>query len=252
METPAVDIPGLRRRCSQCTLQQLCLAGGMSAHDLTRLDDIVRRRRPLDAGAHLFRMGEALGSVFIPRSGAIKTVTYSENGDEHIMGFHFPGELLGLDALASGQHRCDAVALATTVVCEVPFDQLGHIATQIPGLHQQLMRIIGISFDRDHDHREILVRRQANERIALFLHGISERFRGVGCDGLHIRLPMSRLDIANYLGLALETVSRGFTRLEEDGYIRVHGRQIAINDAGALARLAHGMANPSSPRARHS
>lgn len=248
-----VDIPGLRRSCANCSLQQLCLAGGgMSHDDMGRLDDIIRNRRPLAGGAHLFRMGDAMGSVFVTRDGAVKTVTYSENGDEQVVGFHLPGELIGLDALASGAHRCDAVALTSTSVCEIPFDQLGGIAAQIPGLQTQLMRVIGMSFDRDQDHKEILVRRQANERIALFLHGLSERLKGIGRDELRIRLPMSRIDIANYLGLALETVSRGFTRLEEEGLISVHGRQVEILQAELLTRLAHGMAEEPAARRRNS
>ncbi|WP_158601707.1 helix-turn-helix domain-containing protein [Solilutibacter pythonis] len=221
----------------------------MSHVDMERLDEIIRSRRPLAAGVHLFRMGDTMGSVFITRDGAVKTVTYSESGDEQVVGFHLPGELIGLDALSSGQHRCDAIALTAASLCEIPFDQLGGIAAQIPGLQQQLMRVIGMSLDRDQDHKEILVRRQANERIALFLHGLSERLKAIGRDELRLRLPMSRIDIANYLGLALETVSRGFSRLEEDGFISVHGRQVEILDTGALTRLAHGVAEaPPLPR----
>ena len=236
-----VDLPGLRRSCAQCSLQQLCLAGGMTRDDLVRLDDIIRVRRPLAAGAHLFRMGDAMGSVFVTRDGAVKTVTFSENGDEQIVGFHLPGELIGLDALANGQHRCDAVALTETSLCEIPFAQLGQIAAKIPGLQHQLLRVIGMSVGRDQDHKEILVRRQANERIALFLHGLSERMRAIGRDAARMRLPMSRIDIANYLGLALETVSRGFTRLQEDSLIGVEGRWVEVLDADALCRLAHGL-----------
>lgn len=213
----------------------------MSDADLGRLDDIIRSRRPLPGGSHLFRMGDPMTSVFVTRDGAVKTVTYSENGDEQVVGFHLPGELIGLDALASGQHRCDAVALTSASICEIPFDRLGNIASQIPGLQTQLMRVIGMNFDRDQDHKEILVRRQANERIALFLHGLSERLKAIGREELRIRLPMSRMDIANYLGLALETVSRGFTRLEEEQLIKVRGRQVELLNPEALARLAHGM-----------
>ena len=247
-----VDLPGLRRSCAQCSLQQLCLAGGMTRDDLVRLDNIIRVRRPLASGAHLFRMGDGMGSVFVTRDGAVKTVTFSENGDEQIVGFHLPGELIGLDALANGQHRCDAVALTETSLCEIPFAQLGEIAAKIPGLQHQLMRVIGMSVGRDQDHKEILVRRQANERIALFLHGLSERLRAIGRDPVRIRLPMSRIDIANYLGLALETVSRGFTRLQEEGLIDVHGRQVTVLDAATLTRLAHGMAQDeaAAPRRR--
>ena len=245
-----LDLPGLRRSCAQCSLQQLCLADGMTQADLIKLDDIIRQRRPLASGARLFRMGEAMGSVFVTRDGAVKTVTFGENGDEQIIGFHLPGELIGLDALADGKHRCEAVALTQTSLCEIPFGQLGEIAAKIPGLHQQLMRVIGMSVGRDQDHKEILVRRQANERIGLFLHGLSERYKGIGRDAIRLQLPMSRIDIANYLGLALETVSRGFTRLQDDGLIEVHGRRVELIDPATLARLAHGLAEEAPARRR--
>lgn len=247
MDPVYLDVPGLRRSCGQCSLQQLCLAGGMTHEDLARLDEIIRQRRPLAAGTRLFRMGEAMGSVFVTRDGAVKTVTFGENGDEQIIGFHLPGELIGLDALADGKHRCEAVALTSTTLCEVPFARLGEVAAQIPGLQQQLLRVIGMSVGRDQDHKEILVRRQANERIALFLHGLSERYRVIGHDPLRLHLPMSRIDIANYLGLALETVSRGFTRLQEDGLIDVHGRQVTLIEPIGLTHLAHGLAEPPKP-----
>jgi CRP/FNR family transcriptional regulator len=93
------------------------------------------------------------------------------------------------------------------------------IAAEVPTLQQQLLRIIGQCVDRDHDHMELLAKRQANERIALFLHGLGERLRHVGLSPTDIRLPMSREDIASFLGLALETVSRGFGRLQDDGVI---------------------------------
>lgn len=245
-----VDLPGLRRSCAQCSLQQLCLAGGMSHQDLERLDDIIRQRRPLQGGARLFRMGQDMDAVFVTRDGAVKTVTFGENGDEQIIGFHLPGELIGLDALADGRHRCEAVALTQTSLCEIPFARLGEVAARIPGLQQQLMRVIGMSVGRDQDHKEILVRRQANERIALFLHGLSERYKAIGRDPLRLQLPMSRIDIANYLGLALETVSRGFTRLQDDGLIEVHGRQVELVETAALARLAHGLLDAPLPRRR--
>ena len=132
---------------------------------------------------------------------------------------------------------------------EVPFDQLAMVAAQLPSLQQQLLRVIGQSVGRDQDHLGILVRRQAGERIALFLHGLSERYRNIGQSGSQFKLPMSREDIAHYLGLALETVSRGFTKLQEDGVIEVVGRRIDIRDAAELARLAHN-AEHEEPRRR--
>lgn len=238
--TPVIDLATLRRGCAQCSLRQLCLPAGIGASDLQQLDDIVRRRRPVTRGELLFRAGDRLNAVYVARDGAFKTVSNSEDGDTQVVGFHLAGELIGLDALGEGVHRCDAVALTAANVCEVPFEQLTLVAAQVPGLQQQLMRVIGQSVSRDHDHLQMLARRQANERIALFLLGLCERLRNIGESGTQFRLPMSREDIAYFLGLALETVSRGFTRLQDDGVIAVAGRQVEILDEREMRRLAHG------------
>jgi len=234
-----IDLAQIRRGCAHCSLQQLCLPAGIAPAELKRLDEIVRRRRPLAAGERLFRPGDPLSAVYVARDGAFKTVSLSEEGEEQVLGFHLPGELIGLDALGAGEHRCEAVALTTANVCEVPFEQLASVAAQLPSLQQQLLRVIGQSMGRDQDHVGMLVRRQAGERIALFLHGLSERFRHLGQSAHQFKLPMSREDIARYLGLALETVSRGFGRLQDDGVIAVAGRRVEILDPAGLKRLAH-------------
>ena len=248
-DTAVLDLNRLRRGCAQCSLQQLCLPAGIAASELQRLDDIVRRRRPVQQGERLFRQGDPLTSIYVARDGAFKTISISEEGEEQVVGFHLPGELIGLDALGADAHRCEAVALTIANVCEVPFDQLETVAAQVPGLQHQLLRVIGQSVARDQDHVGMLVRRQANERIALFLHGLSERFRNIGNTSDHFKLPMSREDIARYLGLALETVSRGFTKLQDDGVIAVVGRRVEITNVAELNRLAHG-AESSEPRRR--
>jgi CRP/FNR family transcriptional regulator len=252
MNVPVIDLAQLRRGCAQCSLQQLCLPAGIGQEGLRRLDEIVRRKRPVAAGERLFRPGDPLTSVYVARDGAFKTVSISEDGEEQVLGFHLPGELIGLDALGRGEHRAEAIALGTANVCEVPYDELASVAMQLPMLQKQLLRVIGQSVGRDQDHMGMLVRRQASERIALFLHGLGERLRNIGESGSHFRLPMSREDIARFLGLALETVSRGFTRLQEDGVISVTGRRIEIVDQAELDRLAHGAdgGGPAARRAR--
>ncbi|MEO6264298.1 MAG: fumarate/nitrate reduction transcriptional regulator Fnr [Luteimonas sp.] len=246
MATPSViDLAQLRRGCSQCSLQQLCLPAGIDSSELARLDEIVKRRRPVERGERLFRLGDPMRAVYIARDGAFKTICVSEEGEEQVIGFHLPGELIGLDALGSGAHRCEAVALNTANVCEVPFEELASVAAQLPSLQQQLLRVIGQSVGRDHDHMEMLGRRQANERIALFLHGLGERLRHIGQSGTDFRLPMSREDIARFLGLAPETVSRGFTRLQEDGVIAVTGRRVEVLDVAELDHVAHGIEAPT-------
>ena len=175
---------------------------------------------------------------YLVREGALKTVTLARDGEEQVLAFHLPGEMVGLDAMATGRHRCDAVALGETEVCELSFPALQARAAQRPVLQAQLYRAIGLGVNRDQEHVEMLIRRQASDRIALFLHGIAERTRPIGEAATQLTLPMSREDIARFLGLALETVSRGFTRLQDDGVIGVAGRHIDIRAPRELQRLA--------------
>jgi CRP/FNR family transcriptional regulator, anaerobic regulatory protein len=242
-DTSVLDLIQLRRGCTYCSVRQLCLPGGIGAEELQRLDQIVQRRRTIARGERLFHLGDPLTAVYVARDGAFKSVSVSEDGEEQVLGFHLPGEL-------TGEHRCEGVALTAANVCEVPYDQLSAVAAQIPNLQQQLFRVIGQSVDRDQDHLGILVRRQANERIALFLHSLGERYRSVGQSDRQIHLPMSREDIARFLGLALETVSRGFTRLQDDGVIAVTGRRVEIVNVAELSRLAHGVESAGGGKQR--
>ena len=240
-QTNAISIEALKDTCSKCSLQQLCLPAGISESDINRLDKIVRRRRTIPRDGRLFHINEPLHAIYVARKGAFKTVNVSEDGTEQIQGFHLPGELIGLDALGTSEHRCEAIALAPSDVCEVPYDVLAETAMQIPGLQKQLLRIIGYSMDRDQDHSRMLTKKQASERVALFIHSIAHRYQNFGHSDDSFKLVMSREDIANHLGLAFETVSRSFSRLQEDGIIQVSGRQLRILDKEALMRLANGL-----------
>lgn len=234
-----IDLARLRRSCSQCSLQVLCLPASIGQEDIERLDGIMLSRRPLQRGEILFRAGQPLGSLFVAREGAFKTVAVDEQGGMQVIGFHLPGELMGLDALGGGQHACDAQALTRADVCEVPLTQLEHVASQVPGLQRQLLRIMGQSMGRDQQHIELLGRRNAQERLAVFLHQLSERYRALGRPALQFLLPMSREDIASYLGIVIETVSRTLGKMQDDGIISVHAREVRILDLDRLTELGH-------------
>jgi CRP/FNR family transcriptional regulator, anaerobic regulatory protein len=237
---PVVDLDTLRRSCAQCSLRQLCLPAGIGADDVERLDRVVKKRKPVTRGDYLFRNGGQLARIYVAREGSFKTVACNEDGEEQVIGFHLPGELIGLDALGSGMHRCDAVALEAAQVCEVPLEDLQAVAVQVPGLQRQLLRVIGYSMGRDQDHLEMMSRRQAGDRVLLFLHSLSQRFEALGRDGGAFALPMTREDIASYLGLVIETVSRSFTRLQDEGVIAVRGRQVRLLARARIAEAVHG------------
>lgn len=244
-----VELGRLRRSCADCSLRLLCLPAGVAREDVDRLDDIVKARLPLDRGEALYRAGDPLSSLYVIRSGSVRTARVSDDGDEQVIGFHLPGELVGLEGIVDEQHRCDAVALERTSVCALSLLQLEQVAASIPALQQQFHRIMSREIMQDHEHLLALGRRTARERVALFLHSMSERLDEAGYDGGDFRLSMSREDIASYLGLALETVSRLLTRLSDEGVVTVDRRRLHIRDRAALAAAAGRTARPSG-RAR--
>lgn len=234
-----LDLVALKRGCASCSLGELCLPASVSTRDLERLDRVIAERRPLARGGTLFRAGEPLRALYVAREGAFKTYTYDAQGALQILGFHLPGELMGLDALATDRHRCHAEALQASRVCEIPVGELERIAREIPGVQAQLMRILARGAVRDQEHVEMMGRRQAVARIAAFLSSLARRYAALGFSPQRILLPMSRHDIANYLGLVIETVSRSFARLQGDGVIAVERRRVEILDPARLEALCH-------------
>lgn len=234
-----IDIGSLRRSCAQCSLSQLCLPAGIAAVDVERLDRLVKRRRPLTRGEFLYRSGSQMNALFVSRAGSFKTVSLNEDGGEQVIGFHLPGELIGLDGLGDGVHRCESVALEDASVCEVPYADISRVAAEIPSLQAQLFRVMGRSMGRDQDHLELLGRRHAGQRVALFLHSLIERLEALGQSGDVLHLPMSREDLASYLGLVIETVSRTLSRMQDEGIIGVQGRKLRVRDRARLDRMVH-------------
>ncbi len=232
------NVEKLRQSCASCSIQELCLPAGLASADLERLDRLVNRQKPFKRGDVLFRSADAFNNLFVVRTGTVKTFHQGDDGVDQIMGFHYPGDIIGLDAIHAGQHACTAECLEHTSVCELPFDRLEEVSREIPGLRQQLMKIISREMAQEHRHLLILGKRNAHERLAVFLLGLSSRFESRGFSPTEFQLSMSRNDLANYLGLAVETVSRLFTRFQEQGVLDVERKQVRITDMDGLRQLA--------------
>jgi len=242
------DVPSLnqiRQACSSCSLRQLCLPYGVAETDLDQLERIVSRRKPVPGGEPLFRQGEQLGALYAVRSGSVKTHALSRDGNEQITGFHFPGELVGLDALSADVHGCTATTLETTTVCAIPFDRLDELAGRIPGLRRQLLRLMSRELVEDEQMLLLVGQKTAEQRLAALLLSISTRFQSRGYSATEFNLSMSRDDIGNYLGLAVETVSRLFTRFQSDRVLRVRRKNVQILDLERLHVIAG--VGPSGP-----
>lgn len=228
----------LQASCRDCRLHELCLPVGIPDADVATLEQIVEKSPPIPKGSHLFNAGDSFSAIYVPRSGALKTVHVNEDGEQAVVGFHLPGELVGLDGLASDAHSLTAEALETTSVCRVGFDQLEAVARKIPMLQRQLSRLMSKEFLKAENHLLLMGNRTAEARLAIFLMSISKRFEQRGFSRLEFNLPMSRIDIAAYLGLASETVSRLFTNFRDQNIITTEGRLVTILDMGQLSELA--------------
>jgi CRP/FNR family transcriptional regulator len=224
--------------CQDCSLFQLCLPVGIDQSDLAEVDRIIKRRRPIPRGDQLFAAGDMFRSIFAVRSGSLKTSVLTEDGRELVTGFFLPGEIVGLDAIGTGEHTCGARALETTSVCEIPYDELETIGARIPSLPRQLLRIMSREMHHDQLLLLLLGKRNADERLAAFLCSLSLRFGLRGYSPNEFNLSMSRNDIGNYLGMAVETVSRLFSRLQEDGNLVVRSRHVQLRDIARLRALA--------------
>ena len=226
--------------CKDCSLSGLCLPLSLNMQDMKALDDIVKRGRPLKKGETLFRQGDTFSSVFAIRSGALRTFSVTDSGEEQITGFHLPSELVGLSGMDTETYPVSAQALETTSVCEIPFDRLDELSVLLPQLRRQLMRIISREIRDDQQMMMLLSKKTADERIATFLVNLSARFSARGFSANQFRLPMSRNEIGNYLGLAVETVSRVFTRCQASGLLEAEGKEVRILDSIRLCALAGG------------
>lgn len=229
-----VDVSHLKLSCSQCNLRELCFPHGMNEEELTNLDSVVDQPKPIHKNDFLYRDGDNNEAIYAVRSGCVKTMTESANGDEQIVGFHLPGELLGLDGFAEGTHTCNAQALETSSVCEFPLDQLETLCHEVPGLQRQMRRIMGKEVNNDHKLLLLLGKMTAEERLASFLLSMSGRMSERHWKDDQFNLSMPRQDIANYLGMAVETVSRLFATFQNEKVISVDRRKIAILDMQRL------------------
>lgn len=238
MSIEALNLLELKRSCAQCSLAELCLPAPVPVADRAQLDSLVRTRKELSRGEGLFAAGSALRAIYVVRTGAVKSFIEDPDGHSQILGFHLAGEVVGFDGLSEDRHRVHTSALERTSLCEVPIERLFELTARIPSIQRQLMRIASREIRRDHDHMMIVGRQRAPARMALFLLDLAQRELGCGGEGNEVRLQMSRYDIANYLGLVVETVSRVLTRFSEAGLIEVERRVIRILDRAGLLALA--------------
>jgi CRP/FNR family transcriptional regulator len=232
---PLTDDGDALNFCSTCAFSSACHEQGYDKSQLRDLHVLVEHVGPFHEGDYLFREGDAFTAIAAVRAGTVKTFVADAEGREQVLGFFLPGEVIGLNAISQSRYPCDAIALDTVMLCRFSFPMIATLATRMPGLQQQLFRLLS----RDIGKAALLAGDYtADERMAAFLVSLSRRFaaRGFSADRFH--LTMARTDIANYLRLAPETVSRVLRRLQDEGLLRIERRELELLDLARLQRRA--------------
>lgn len=220
--------------CSNCSLHELCLSGGLDEVDLEAIDQIVAQRRRIPKGEVLFGVGDTFRSIYAVRFGLFKTEGLMPDGREQVTGFQMAGELLGLDGIGTERHVCKAVALEDSEVCVIPFAEMESLGRAVPALQHNLHKVMSREMVQDRNLLVLLGSAQAAERLAAFLLNLSQRNAQRGYSASEFILRMTRDEIGSYLGLTPETVSRTFTKLQKDSLIEVAQKHIRIPDLAAL------------------
>ena len=223
--------------CANCVLPELCLRGGLPPEDVERLDHLVYTRRKVTHGEDLYRAGDPFSGIYAIRSGFFKSELVHKDGRSQVMGFHMPGEIMGMDGISADSYPCNAVSLQDAEVCVIPLSRIEEIPHEIRDLTHRLYQIMSKEIVREQRVMVLLGGKTAEARLAAFLVNLSRRYAARGYSPSDLELPMTREEIGSFLGLKLETVSRIFSKIQERKAIEVHQRHIRILDMASLERL---------------
>ena len=228
--------------CSNCNLRELCMPIGLEITDMKKLDEVVATRRQVKQGQMLFGNGDAFTSLYAIRTGFFKTCISNEDGREQVTGFQMAGEIIGLDGIVTDQHSCNAVALEDAEVCVMPFSNVEELSREFPVLQRHVHKVMSREIVRENGMMMMLGNMRAEERLAAFLLNLVQRLHARGFSQSEMILRMTREEIGSYLGLKLETISRTFSKLSDDGIIEVKQRYVKILAPDELKKIL----NPQS------
>jgi len=223
--------------CQLCHAKSVCFSSHLKTEDLHRFKDAVVHKTPIERGELLFMAGDNIKSVFVLHSGSVKAYLESEDGDNQITGFYLPGDVIGIHGIEKKCHTDTVEALETSSVCEIRFNNLDDIFDSFPALQKELLDFIFKEMNHDQEMMLVLGKMSADRRMAYFLLDTSKRMQEHGLSNSRINLTMTRHDIANYLGLAVETVSRILTRLQKSEIIHVDRRSVTIINRARLEKI---------------
>ncbi|MGB0697584.1 MAG: cyclic nucleotide-binding domain-containing protein [Rhodospirillaceae bacterium] len=224
--------------CKNCSLGDLAFCSGLPDAELEGLRAIQSCAR-FDAHETLFDEGDAAPYVYTPINGTVKIYKLMADGRRQVTGFLFKGDLFGLSS--DGRYPYTAEAINSVTLCRFPTAKLEQLYPISPVLERMVLQRALKRIDEFHDQMLLLGRKSASEKIASFLLALSQRAAERGEAETPVQVPMSRADIADYLGLTIETVSRTLTKFKSSGLIVLpNAASVALQDPLRLREIADG------------
>lgn len=221
--------------CANCRLATYCFPPGLNESHLHHLDTLVDKQKLYHRGDFIYQTSDNLSNIYIIRSGSVKTFKVNTQGDVSITGFCYPGEILGLNAIAANHYQENAFALDTVSVCALHYAELEALSTQFPCFQKQLIKLMS---EKLSTHSVLNLASSAEAKVAYFLISISTKMKNYGTTGLNFHLSMSREDIAKHLGMASETISRILAKFQLNHLVECSKKSVLLKDYFQLQALA--------------
>ncbi|MEQ8232116.1 MAG: helix-turn-helix domain-containing protein [Gammaproteobacteria bacterium] len=245
-EPPRLHVVGQQQRaCDECRLRPNCFPDHLKGEFAEHAASVIRPRAPVPRGTYLFRQGMPVTAFYFLRSGSAKAIVTEGDGRESIMSFLFPTDLVGSASMDQTVYHDSVVTLERSSFCELRIGDLSDLFRRDPPTQRAFLAKVSSSILNERHARLRLEHSSAGERMADFLLELSDRLLALGRDPYELQLSMSRYDIANYIGLAPETVSRVLRRFDDEGFISVRHKQLSIREPGRLRELAAPSAHAS-------
>ena len=223
--------------CDHCAMFGLCEEAGLY-RDTPLLEQVVSRRTALARSAELFHENAPFNDLYALKSGALAAVGEDDEGNRKVFGFYFPGDILGLDAIDSGHYQNTVVALEKSSVCRLHYENAPLLGEHQAGFYQQLIQAMSHRLKCERWTSQLLTTQSTEQRLAAFMVYLSSQLKARGLPHVAFRLPMTRRDMADYLGMAMETASRALSSLQKKGIVALQGRNTQIKDVDGLHTVA--------------
>ena len=224
-----------RQVCAECAVRQFSICAVLDRSELRDLEHLGRHAH-YTSGETVFAQEALMTSVYNMLEGVLRLYKLLPDGRRQIVGFALPGDFLGM--AATSHHGFSADAIGSVSVCRIPGTSFSRFIEDRPHLLRRINELTARELSQARDHMVLLGRRSAEEKVASFLVGWRNRLVQLRGPLNTVALPMSRQDIADFLGLTIETVSRTFTKLERDGVIEILPGGVSLVDAARAEALA--------------